>query len=67
KKLKNLSWEVLPHLPHFPDMAPSDCHLFNNFIQFYTNDEARKTAVATFFNSKPTEFLERGIDHMVKR
>ncbi|KOC58766.1 Histone-lysine N-methyltransferase SETMAR, partial [Habropoda laboriosa] len=50
----------------------SDYHLFgslNNFLRGkkFNNDEATETAVDTFFNSKRTEFFERGIDHLVKR
>ncbi|KOC60699.1 Histone-lysine N-methyltransferase SETMAR [Habropoda laboriosa] len=33
----------------------------------FNNDEATKTAIDTFSNSKPTEFFKRGIDHLVKR
>jgi [histone H3]-lysine36 N-dimethyltransferase SETMAR len=35
-KLMELDWEVLPHPPYSPDIAPSDYHLFramDNFMQ----------------------------------
>jgi [histone H3]-lysine36 N-dimethyltransferase SETMAR len=35
-KLMELGWEVLPHPPYSPDIAPSDYHLFramDNFMQ----------------------------------
>jgi [histone H3]-lysine36 N-dimethyltransferase SETMAR len=35
-KLTELDWEVLPHPPYSPDIAPSDYHLFramDNFMQ----------------------------------
>jgi len=28
--LETLKWEVLPHPPYFPDIAPSDYHLFRS-------------------------------------
>ena len=30
KKLLELSWEVMPHPPHSPDVAPSDYHLIRS-------------------------------------
>ena len=28
EKIENMAWEVLPHPPYSPDLAPSDYHLF---------------------------------------
>jgi hypothetical protein len=27
--IQKLKWNVLPHPPHSPDLAPSDCHFFS--------------------------------------
>ena len=35
QKLLQFGWEVLIHLPHSPDGAPLDFHLFQSFTKFY--------------------------------
>lgn len=32
--LKEFFWVTVPHPPYFPDLAPSDYHLFRNLEQF---------------------------------
>lgn len=45
KKFKELGWELLPHPPYSPDLAPSDYYLFSNLKKwlagkkFYSNEE----------------------------
>ena len=65
-KIHDLGWEILPHPPYSPDLAPSDYYLFrtlNNEIggQQFDSDDALKTWLTNFFASKPKVFYERGI------
>jgi hypothetical protein len=42
--IPELDWEILPHPPYSPDLAPSDYHLFhsipNNLCRVSFNDDA---------------------------
>ena len=54
EKIENMGWEVLPHPPYSPDLAPSDYDLFG-FVknqmrgQHYETNEALQTAVRHVF------------------
>ena len=39
KKLLELDWEVIPHPPYSPDLAPSDYHLFRS-LQNHLNGKS---------------------------
>ena len=66
QKLIDLGWEVLPHPPYSPDLAPTDYHLFavlSNAMRnkVYDDEEHLKTWLANFFDSKQPQFYRDGI------
>ena len=70
--LDKFRWEVLPHPPYSPCLAPSDYHLFralHNDIhekQFDDQEELR-TYLDTFFKAKSLKFYEDGIMDLPRR
>jgi histone-lysine N-methyltransferase SETMAR len=72
EKIKELGWEVLPHPPYSPDIAPSDYHLFRSLEhslagkKFQNVDEV-KNHLESFFSSKKPEFFKRGIESLETR
>lgn len=72
EKLKQLGWEVLPHPPYSPDIAPCDYYLFRSLDNYLVNksfsdEEVLKTALATFFTSQKETFWRRGIHSLQER
>ena len=71
-KLSSFDWEVLPHPPYSPDLAPTDYHLFlslSNSLREknFNNEESLKEYLDIFFKSKPREFYSSGIRSLAKR
>jgi len=61
--LQQLSWEVLPHLPHSPDLAPSDFHVFGPLKEFlggqhFSTDDEVKQAVLRFCRTDKSSYAE---------
>ena len=70
EKIMSFNWEVLPHPPYSPDIAPSDYHLFRSLQhhlsnKIYENDEQLKNNIDLFFSSKSKNFFEIGIKKLV--
>ena len=66
QKLEEFRWEVLPHPPYSPDLAPSDYHLFrslrNHLVKNQFNDQAQlKSDLENLFSSLSRKFFEDGI------
>ena len=72
EKLETFGWNIIPHPPYSPDTAPTDFHLFRSMRHFlnakeFENDEEVKSAIFTFFASKPQSFFQNAISARVKR
>ena len=70
--LEALNWEVLPHAPYSPDLAPSDYHLFASMghalnDQHFNSYEDIQKWLDEWFVSKGREFFWRGIHKLPER
>ena len=72
QKLFELGWDVLPHPPYSPDLAPSDYFLFRSLQNSlngknFNNDDDVKSYLIQFFANKNQKFYERGIMMLPER
>ena len=72
QKLLELDWNVLPHPPYSPDLAPSDYFLFRSLqnssnSKNFDNDDDIKSYLIQFFANKNHKFYERGIIMLPER
>lgn len=72
KHLHEFSWDILPHPPYSPDIAPSDYHLFRALQhsltgQRFNNEDEVKRHLDAFFASKSAEFWKNGIFSLRER
>ena len=71
-KLEELEWEILPHPPYSPNLAPSDYHLFrslpNDLVtkRFHYKADL-KSDLDVFLSSLSKKFFEEGIMDLPKR
>ena len=65
--LREFRWQLLPHPPYSPDLAPSDFFLFPKLKEklkgthFNITNEA-KTAVKTWFRNRPENYYKNGLN-----
>lgn len=72
RKINELGWEVLPHPPYSPDLAPSDYHLFRSLSNHLMNKKYDdfnhlKNDISSFFSKKTPDFYANGINDLPVR
>ena len=70
--IENFGWEVVPHPPYSPDLAPSDYNLFESLKNplrgtKFSDDEAVKEICCEWLKSQPRDFYTKGILKLVHR
>lgn len=70
--LTSFTWDVFPHPPYSPDLAPSDYHLFpalKNALggKKFVNDAQVEAEVRKWFQEQSTQFYADGIQKLLSR
>jgi hypothetical protein len=70
--VRKLKWDVLPHLPYSPDLAPSDYHLFGPLKDILGGKKFRDfdeviAAVRSLIDQQPKTFFDTGIKKLPER
>ena len=70
--LNSLGWDILPHPPYSPDLAPSDYHLFASMghalaEQHFSNFEEVGKWLDEWFAAKDKQFFWHGIHTLPER
>ncbi|KAL4121904.1 hypothetical protein QTP88_014324 [Uroleucon formosanum] len=68
--IESLGFQVIPHPPYSPDLAPCDFFLFPKLKEHlkgtkFNSDEKVKAEVKRWFNAQPEEFYLNGISKLV--
>ena len=72
EKLLKLGWIIIPHPAYYPDLAPTDYHLFRSLSHHlrekkFDDENDVKMDIANSFGRKPQDFYERGILSLPER
>ena len=72
EKLNDLRFELLPHPPYSPDLAPSDFYLFANVKKMlqgkrFSSDDEVIAATEAYFEAKDKSFYKKSIESLEKR
>ncbi|PIC25506.1 hypothetical protein B9Z55_018410 [Caenorhabditis nigoni] len=72
QELMGYGWNVLPHPPYSPDLAPSDYWLFGDMTRAFEGRSfnsrgAVEAALKQYFASRPTGFYRNGIHKLRER
>ena len=70
-KLNDLRFELLPHPPYSPDLAPSDSYLFADLKKMlqgkrFNSDDEVIAATEAYFEAKDKSFYKKGIESLKK-
>lgn len=71
-KLAQFGWDVLPHPPYSPDLAPTDFKAFRSLQNWlngkeFRSDEEVGASIQAWMNSKPAGFWVKGIADLPRR
>ena len=68
--INNLGWELLPHLPYSPNLAPSDFHVYGPLKEFtrgtkFESDNEAKSVVNDWLRRQSKDFYAERIRKLV--
>ena len=68
--INNLGWELLPHPPYSPDLAPSGFQLFSPLKEFtrgtkFESEDEVKSVVSDWLRHQSKDFNDEGIRKLV--
>ncbi|KAF7266367.1 hypothetical protein GWI33_020392 [Rhynchophorus ferrugineus] len=72
-KIHEMGFELLPHPPYSPDLAPSDCFLFSDLKKmlagkkFSSNGEEVIAESVAYFAAKDKSYHKNGIEKLERR
>jgi hypothetical protein len=71
--IQELDWQILPHPPYSPDLAPSNYHLSRSLQQSarrgvsFNNGAELQNWLDDFFTAKSADFFKSGIENLPER